>query len=142
MCHRQKGGLPARRLFGQLEIIRQFPAVVARFLSRESPPAPAQSGDLRPHEGAVREIKRKDGQARVVARPFQVAIQKSAAQVVAATVVQVHRAKGNFAGHVDPTQVVVEFNAVKNRDRVVRENHVSQVHVAVAFADEAGSLPR
>ena len=53
---------------------------------------------------------------------------------------QVHHDKRGFAQHVDPTERLVEFNAIENRDGIADDDHIAEMHVAMTLANESGRL--
>ena len=55
-------------------------------------------------------------------------------QVGPPAVFQIHGEERDLAGDIDPAQVIVEFNAVEDDDGVVQQDHIPQMHIAVAFA--------
>ncbi len=52
-------------------------------------------------------------------------------------VAEVHDRERDLAHHVDPAHLLVELDAVEDRERAVHDRDVAEVEVPVAFADES-----
>ena len=52
-------------------------------------------------------------------------------------VLQIHEQKGDFTHYVDPVQIRVELDAVKNNGDIVYHRHIAKVHVTMALTNEA-----
>ena len=61
-------------------------------------------------------------------------------QVGPPAVFQIHDEERDIAGDIDPTQGVIELNAVKDDRGIVQQDHVPQMQIPVAFAYKAVAL--
>jgi hypothetical protein len=97
--------------------------------------------DLGAYEVPVDEIPGQEGKPGVVAGALQPAVHETPAEIGTSTGHQIHQKKRAVRENVDPAQLRSEFDAIEGNDFVVDPGHVSEVQVAVAFADEAGRPP-
>ncbi len=62
-------------------------------------------------------------------------------QAGTAVIEQVEQGEGDFAGHVDAAEILVELDAVEGHDTAVEQHEVAQMQVAVAFAYASACAP-
>src|SRR5262249_44684898 len=86
---------------------------------------------------AVREIKRKHREPRVVACALEVGTEKPMREIGAPAVLEIHHGECDFAHHVDPAHLIVELDAVEDDELAVDPRDVAEMQIAVALADEA-----
>src|SRR5262249_2750733 len=116
-----RGGMS--ELLGELQVALEFAAAGRFFGLTQSRLLPADAGDLGPHQCAIDEIQTQNDEAWIVACLLQVAIQEPAGELRMAAVLQVHHDEGDLTEYVYPTQLVIEFDAVKDRDPPLVDDH-------------------
>ena len=97
--------------------------------------------DLGPDHGAIRQVIAQQRQAFEVAGRFEIAIDQAPRPGGFAARMQVHREKRELVEHVDPAELIVEFDAVEEHDASVDERDVGQVEITVAFPHETAIQP-
>ena len=100
----------------------------------------ADARHLGPYHGAVDRVEPQHGCRVVVAAVTQHLVEEPAGQRALPVVEQVGVGECDVAGHVDPAQVFVEFEAVEHPHLPVDADQVGQVQVTVAFADVSPGL--
>ncbi len=93
--------------------------------------------DLGANERTVREIERQHREPRIVARPLEIRVQKAVREIGTTAILQIHHGEGDFAHHVDPAHLLVEFDAIEDDELAVDARDVAQMEVAMALAHEA-----
>ena len=90
-------------------------------------------GHLGAHQGAINLVIRQQRQGRVIARLFQVTVEKTVSVVAPATLLQIHHHERDLADHVDPAQTWTEFDAVENHRLAFDEHDIAQMQVAMTL---------
>ena len=72
-----------------------------------------------------------------IATVFQIGIEYPLSESTSAAKAQIHDQKSQIVDNVDPAEILVEFDAVEDRDPPgVTQHHVAEMHVAMAFANK------
>src|SRR4030042_545449 len=92
-----------------------------------------ESFHLAPNTGAVAFIKIQQFQQFAVAGCFHISLYKMLCQLRMPVKIQVHSQESDFAGYVDVSESVVEFDAIIDAE-TVNEANVGSVQVSVAVS--------
>ncbi len=101
----------------------------------------AQVGDLGAHLGAIAREPGEQGVVAGIAARIAVRADEPRGEVRTPGGVQVHHQEREVRGDVDAAQLVVELDAVDDREAVVLEQHVIEAQVTVTVADPAELRP-
>ena len=95
---------------------------------------PLQARHTGPHQRAVHTVVAQHLQAFVIARVLQPSVHAAPGQVRPPTRLQVHRQKGQVGHAVNPAQIGVELQRIKQLRLAVNPGNVGQVQIAMALA--------
>ncbi|MCY1394034.1 hypothetical protein D9M71_89480 [compost metagenome] len=141
MGDRQEGrgnGAVALRQVGVVAVLAQG----RRLLHGVADMGQAEQGDLGAHQGAVGLVEIQQLQRLVVAGVFEVLADEAPRMALQSAILEVHGQEGEIGADVGEAERLVEFDAVEQHHLIVDDRGITQVDVAMAFADEAVGLAR
>ena len=101
----------------------------------------AQAGDFHAHKGAIGDVVVTQSGGSGIAGEVGVPVEQQLAEFARAEPLEVHGQEGHVIQPVEPAQVVVELQAVKDAGAVVEAEDVVGEQVTVAVDHPAGCHP-
>src|ERR1035437_1725488 len=99
----------------------------------------SQGSHRGPHQGTVNAVETQQGCCLVVSTATPDFVEKPIGQAGLVVRQQIHVGEGDFACHIDPAQVFIEFNAVEQAYALADQYQIGQMQIAVALAHPAAA---
>ena len=94
-----------------------------------------QDSDFGAHHGAIHPVKIQYGHSGIIPGQFEIAVQKTVGEIVRAMTLKRHDREGDFAHGVDPAQIGVKLDAIKQLGLAGEPHDIAQMKIAMTLAD-------
>ena len=99
-------------------------------------------GYLGAHHGAIESVVVEQFQTPIVAGDFQIVIQEEVRESRQTTGLEIHDGEGDLIHGVDPAEIRVELDAIKEPWASLEKNYVAEMKVTMALPHESRFGPR
>ena len=101
----------------------------------------AYACDLGSDHGSIDKVQRQQFQTRIVPRNPQIPVQELKSEIPVVVKIKVHDYESDLTHHIDPPELLIELQAVKQTNPVCDKHHIPKVQITVAFTHEPIPFP-